>query len=54
VLSALEQTLSLKYAANFRKMQKFSYLEELSGKEDSLKENQFCFNQTQDRDAPVP
>jgi len=28
--------------------EKCSYLEEFSCKEDSLKENQFCFNQNQD------
>jgi len=28
--------------------EKCSYLEELRCKEDSLKENQFCFNQNQD------
>jgi len=28
--------------------EKCSYVEELSCKEDSLKENQFCFNQNQD------
>ena len=28
--------------------EKYSYLEELSCKEDSLKENRFCFKQNQD------
>jgi len=44
VLPALEWTLSVKYAANFRKN---SYSEEISCKKDSLQENWFCCNQNQ-------
>ena len=46
MLSALEWTLSEKYAANFRRRQlrRRTWL-----KEDSVKENWFCFNQNEDR-----
>jgi len=46
VFSALEQTLSEKYAAHSTKN---SYFEKPSCKENSVKDNWFCSNQNEDK-----